>query len=73
MLPHIDYSNITCGHSKSKNIDQIRKQQKKVKRNINIVGANYNAQSHTEIPFGQSKILKEGVLRFNSKGTALCF
>ena len=70
MLPHIDYSNITCGYSKSKNIDQIRKQQKKVKRNINIVGANYNA--HTEIPFGQSKILKEGVLRFNSKGTLCC-
>ena len=54
ILPHIDYSNITWGFSKSKDIEQIRKQQKEAIRII--VGANYNA--HTEIHFGQSKILK---------------
>ena len=54
ILPHIDYSNITWGFSKSKDIEQIRKQQKRAIRTI--VGANYNA--HTEIHFGQSKILK---------------
>ncbi len=54
ILPHLNYSNITWGLSKSKDIDQIRKQQKRAIRII--VGANYNA--HTEILFGQSKILK---------------
>ncbi len=54
ILPHLNYSNIRWGLSKSKDIGQIRKQQKKALRII--VGANYNA--HTEICFGQSKILK---------------
>ena len=54
ILPHLNYSNITWGLSKSKDIDQIRKHQKRAIRII--VGANYNA--HTEILFGQSKILK---------------
>ncbi len=33
ILPHIDYSNITWGYYKSKDIEQIRKQQKKGDKN----------------------------------------
>ena len=52
--PHIDYSNIIWGISKSKGINNIQKNQKKAIRNI--VGAKYN--SHTDPIFGKLETLK---------------